>query len=142
MKTFFSTACLATALLTLASCGSTKQSASAPTGVLEFDQATGSWKPATKIVAPPPHQASAPLPQVASSGTAEHHSSVWKKPLKWVGLAKEDPPLPPVPAAPAKTAKADTPPPPRSPIDPKPGARSLWQTIGDGIKAPFHAIGL
>jgi hypothetical protein len=138
MKTFFSTACLATALLTLASCGSTKQSASAPTGVQEFDQATGTWKPATKIVAPPAHQESAPLPQVASTTPQKH--GVFHKPLTWVGLAKDDPPLPPVPPAPAK--KSDTPPPPRSPIDPKPGARSLWQTIGDGIMKPFHAVGL
>ena len=140
MKTFFSTACLATALLPLISCGSTKQSASAPTGVQEFDQATGTWKPATKIVQAPAHQQSAPLPP-AAAGTQPKKHGVFHKPLTWVGLAHDDPPLPPVPAA-APAKKSDTPPPPRSPIDPKPGARSLWQRIGDGIKAPFKAIGM
>lgn len=154
MKTIFSTACLAPLLMILASCGSTKRSTSAPTGVQEFDQASGSWKPATKIVQAPPHAQNAPLPVVTGGTEAiPQHKSVWskvgdtaRKPLHWVGLAKEDtnPGPPPVQVKPTKTEDGkpvkvdDAPPPQPSPIAPKPGARSLWQRMGDFFRSPFH----
>jgi len=154
MKTIFSTACLAPLLIVLASCGSTKKSASAPTGVQEFDQASGTWKPASKIVQAPPHQKNAPLP-VATGGTEAipQHKSMWSKvgdtaraPLHWVGLAKDDAPGPPstptqIKAAPepGKPVKVDDAPPPQpSPIAPKPGHESLWQRIGNFFSSPFH----
>ncbi len=144
MKIIFSTACLVSALLMFASCGSTKKSPSAPTGVQEFDAAAGTWKPATKIVAPPPHPTSAPLPKVVEES---EHTPMWKKPLKWVGLDKDKPaPPPPVPAKSAAKPKDNGPPdasvvnqpPARSPIEPKPGHESLWKRIGDTLKKPFH----
>ncbi len=121
----------------------------------EFDQASGTWKPATKIVQAPPPQHNAPLPVVTGGTDAiPHHQSVWskvgdtaRKPLHWVGLAKDEdnPGPPPVQVKPTKTTAdgkpvkvEDAPPPERSPIAPKPGVRSLWQKIGDAIKSPFH----
>jgi hypothetical protein len=145
MKTIFSTACLASALLMLASCGSPKRTPTTPSGTLEFDQARGTWKPATKIVQPPPHQASAPLPAYVEKS---EHPPAWKKPLQWIGLGKdkaEAPPPPPPSKATAKAKADETPdasvvnrPPARSPIAPKPGHESLWQKIGDVIMKPFH----
>ncbi len=147
MKTFFSTACLASALLMLASCGGTKKTASAPAGVQEFDANSGSWKPATKIVAPPPHQESAPPSTYAE---ASEHSPVWKKPLHWIGLGKDKADVPPPAPVKASAKATDKPkdaapdasvvnqPPTRSPIEPKPGHESLWKKMGDAIKKPFH----
>jgi hypothetical protein len=144
MKTFFSTACLAPVLVLLASCGGMKKTASAPAGMQEFDQTTGTWKPATKIVMAPPHQESAPMPIATKAEAIPGQRSFWqkagetaKKPLHWVGLGKDKTPPPPSPAT-TQTVAAELPPAPRSPIEPKPGHKSLWQRIGDAFKAPFN----
>jgi hypothetical protein len=61
-----------------------------------------------------------------------------------VGLAKDEPVGPPPTQIKAKPEEGkpvkvdDAPPPQPSPIAPKPGHKSLWQRIGDTLKAPFH----
>ncbi|HEY2573373.1 MAG TPA: hypothetical protein VGH65_04860 [Verrucomicrobiaceae bacterium] len=77
----------------LAACGSSENTAAlVPASHGEFDQATGSWKPLTKVVAAPPHQEGAVIVDQKGPGMMDKVGKTLKKPLEWVGLAKDDTP--------------------------------------------------
>jgi hypothetical protein len=76
----------------LAACGGTKNTAAeVPATSGEFDSSTGSWKPLSKIVAPPPHQQGAVIVEQKKPGVMDKVGKTLKKPLEWVGLAKDEP---------------------------------------------------
>lgn len=79
-------------LCALASCGGTKTSATPHTTMQEYDQATGSWKLTSKIVAAPPPQGGAIIVEQKKPGMMKKMGETLKKPLKWVGLGKDEPP--------------------------------------------------
>lgn len=92
----------------LAACGGTKETVvTTPASRGEFDPATGSWRPLTKVVTPPPPvEGAVIIPPKKGPGMMDKVSSTLKKPLKWVGLGKDDPqPVPVTPDAKKKPAK-------------------------------------
>lgn len=94
----------------LAACGGTgNTAATAPASHGEFDPSTGSWKPLAKVVTPPPHQQGAVIVD-ESPGMMDKVGNTLKKPLQWVGLAKDGPQTAAGTAAPAATAKKLPPP--------------------------------
>ena len=85
----------------IAACKSPENmAAAAPASQGEFEPATGSWKPLTRVVPAPPPQQGAVIAE--EKGTfdkvGETVSKTLKKPLEWVGLAKDETPS----AAPSK----------------------------------------
>lgn len=89
------------AAVLLTACGGTKNTVvTTPASHGEFDPSTGSWKPLTKAVTPPPPQGGAVITEKKGPGMMEKVSSTLKKPLKWVGLGKDE-----APPAPATTVK-------------------------------------
>ena len=110
MKAIVSLALPVCAVL-LAACGGTKDTAAAvPASRGEFDPSTGSWRPLTKVVAPPPHERGATIVAQEKPGVMQKVGSTLKKPLEWVGLAKEDPPSASTASAPVTTTKKTAPP--------------------------------
>jgi len=98
--------CLATTVCAalLAACGGTKNTAAiVPASHGEFDPSTGTWKPLTKVVTPPPPEQGAVIVAQKGPGVMDKVGKSLKKPLQWVGLAKDEPR--PAPAAPATTVK-------------------------------------
>ena len=90
----------------LAACGGTKNTAaSMPASHGEFDPSTGSWKPLTKVVTPPPHEQGAVIVAQKGPGMVDKVGKTLKKPLKWVGLAKDEPQPVPTAASPATPIK-------------------------------------
>jgi hypothetical protein len=95
----------------LAACGSTKETvATTPTTHGEFDPSTGTWKPLSKVVIPPPHEEGAVIVAQKGPGMMDKVNSTLKKPLQWVGLAKDEPQPAPATGAPAAPAKKTPPP--------------------------------
>lgn len=107
MKIFFTFASTVCAAVLLASCGGTKDTVvTTPATQGEFDPSTGSWKPLTKVVTPPPPEQGAVIIPQKGPGMMDKVGSTLKKPLKWVGLGKEETqPAPVTPAEKKKTAK-------------------------------------
>ncbi len=104
MKSISNYAMTVCAAITLAACGGTKETvATAPASHGEFDPSTGSWKPLTKVVTPPPHEEGAVIIPQKGPGMMDKVGNTLKKPLKWVGLGKDEPQ-----PAPATTAKKKT----------------------------------
>ena len=107
MKAIVSLALTVCAAL-LAACGGTKNTAATvPASHGEFDPSTGTWRPLTQIVTPPPPEEGAVIVAQKGPGMMNKVGKSLKKPLQWVGLAKDEPPpapLAPAPAAVKKTA--------------------------------------
>lgn len=90
----------------LAACGGTKNTAATvPASHGEFDPSTGSWRPLTKVVTPPPHEQGAVIVAQKGPGMMDKVGTTLKKPLKWVGLAKDEPQPAPTVSAPATAVK-------------------------------------
>lgn len=103
MKAIFSLILPVCAAAVLAACGGTKKEVvTVPASHGEFDPSTGSWKPLTKVVAPPPPQQGAVIVEQKKPGMMDKVSSTLKKPLGWVGLAKDEPQPVVAPSAPVK----------------------------------------
>lgn len=92
MKKTLSTACLVCALAMLTSCGGTKTPnvTAAPTHQ-EFDPQTGAWRPLSKKVTAPPSKPGAVIVEQKKPGMMQKIGDTMKKPLKWVGLGKDEP---------------------------------------------------
>lgn len=107
MKSIFTFATTVCAAVLLAACGGTKETVvTVPASSGEFDPSTGSWKPLTKVVTPPPPEQGAVIIPQKGPGMMDKVSSTMKKPLKWVGLGKDEPqPATGTPAEKKKTAK-------------------------------------
>ena len=104
MKAFFSFALTVCAAALLAACGGTKNTvATAPASHGEFDSSTGTWKPLSKVVTPPAHEQGAVIVDQKKPGMMDKVGSTLKKPLQWVGLAKDEP-QPTATTAPTKKA--------------------------------------
>lgn len=58
---------------------------------MEFNAQTGAWKPMTKVVTPPPSQGGAVIVEQKKPGMMQKFGNTMKKPLKWVGLGKDEP---------------------------------------------------
>lgn len=94
----------------LAACGGTKNTAATvPATHGEFDPSTGGWKPLTRVVTPPPHEEGAVIVAQKGPGMIDKMGKTLKKPLQWVGLAKDEPPPAPPGASPAAVKKTETP---------------------------------
>ncbi len=93
MKNILSTTGLLFALALLNACSSTKNpvTATPPSTHMEFDSQTGAWKPMTKAVAAPPSQGGAVIVEQKKPGMMKKFGDTMKKPLKWVGLGKDEP---------------------------------------------------
>ncbi len=92
MKKILSTTCLLCALALLTACGGTKNPvATTPPPHMEFDSQTGGWKPLTKTIAAPPSQGGAVIVEQKKPGMMQKIGDTMKKPLKWVGLGKDEP---------------------------------------------------
>jgi hypothetical protein len=90
----------------LSACGGTKDTAATvPATHGEFDSASGSWKPLSKVVTPPPHEQGAVITEHKGPGMMDKVGSTLKKPLQWVGLAKDEPQPAPAGAATVPTVK-------------------------------------
>ena len=93
----------------LASCGGLKKSKTTaepmPATHGEFDPTTGTWKPVSKIVAAPPPQGGAVITPTKKPGMMDSMQKSLKKPLKWVGLSKDEPAPANTPAPATSTAK-------------------------------------
>lgn len=109
MKSLFNSVMVVCATVLLAACGGTKNTvATTPTSQGEFDSSTGSWKPLTKVVTPPPPQGGAVITPQKGPGMMDKVGSTLKKPLKWVGLGKDEPQpasVTPAPLVKKKTAQ-------------------------------------
>jgi hypothetical protein len=103
-KVIFRSVLPACAVTLLAACGgTTNTAATVPASAGEFDPATGGWKPLSRTVKPPPPQEGAVIARESTPGMMGKVGTTLKKPLKWVGLAKDEPPVVAEPAAaPAK----------------------------------------
>lgn len=91
----------------LAACGGTKKNtaAAAPASREEFDTSTGSWRPLSQVVTPPPHEEGAVIVAKKGPGMMSKVGKSLKKPLQWVGLAKDEPQSAPATSAPATVEK-------------------------------------
>lgn len=76
----------------LAACGSPENTAAlTPASHGEFDSTTGSWRPLKKVVAAPPHEQGAVIiAEQKGPGMMDKVGKTLKKPLEWVGLAKDE----------------------------------------------------
>lgn len=97
-KNIFLGFCGAFLMIGLASCGGTKGGMSQP-GMMEYDEASGSWKPTSRVVAAPPPAGGAVITEQKKPGMMKKVGDTLKKPLKWVGLAKDEPEPAPAPQA-------------------------------------------
>ena len=106
MKAFFSLALLVCAAALLAACGGMGNPvATTPASHGEFDSSTGSWRALSKVVMPPAHEEGAVITAQKGPGMMDKVGNTLKKPLQWVGLAKDEPQPAPAAAAPAAVKK-------------------------------------
>lgn len=109
MKKFSSTM-LALAVGLLVSCGGTKtNNAPLPANAGEFDASTGTWKPLAKKATPPPHEQGAVITEQKKPGMMSKVGRTLKKPLEWVGLAKDEPQPAPATTTPSTTTRKTNP---------------------------------
>ncbi len=92
MKKIFPATCLLCAVTLITACGGTKnQVATTPATEMEFSAQTGAWKPLTKVVTPPHSKPGAIIVEQKKPGMMQKIGNTMKKPLKWVGLGKDEP---------------------------------------------------
>jgi hypothetical protein len=79
------------------SCSSPKSNvAGAKPGMAEYDPASASWKPTTRVVVPPPSQNTPPMvvaksaPVQPKEGILTKMGRTMKKPLQWLPWTKEE----------------------------------------------------
>ena len=106
MKTIFSIALAGFAAAAFTACGGTKNTTVSTPASGEFDPNTGAWKPLTKVVAPAPHERGAVITEQKKPGMLDKVGTTLKKPLKWIGLGKEEPAAQADTATPAAPATA------------------------------------
>ncbi len=91
MKKILSTTTLLCGVALITACGGTKKPvATTPATHMEFNSQTGAWKPLTKAVAAPHSEPGAIIVEQKKPGMMQKIGDSMKKPLKWVGLGKDD----------------------------------------------------